>query len=312
MKNTKFIFALMISAVFLSFDVYAQSITGEPCGDDCTWHLESGVLTVTGSGRIKGYNRDCSNLESTGRCTTDAPWFNYAENIEKVVIQNKSDEARFETIGAHAFEDMHYTQQVVLPQGLKTIENEAFHGNHALEKINLPDTLESIGNWGLSATNFSKIDIPSSVKSIGAAAFTDSNLQELIFPDGVTLTYNRICDSCENLETVIFGKNINYNKYDGEIGPFGLDTLLQNLYCPAENLQVCEKILHDSGKNDDEIQTILHSYTKDGSRYVLDGRLYQSAEDMKNGHVFIPKRIYTIDEANQVSGKTNTFSIRYR
>jgi len=38
---------------------------------------------------------------------------------------------------------------------------------------------------------------------------------------------------------------------------------------------------------------------------------YASIDDLLKGK-YLPKRIYTIDEANQVAGKTNIFSIRYR
>ncbi len=209
---------ILMGFLTISFSVRAQIITGDTCGDDCSWRLENGVLTVTGSGKIKGYNRDCSNLESTGKCTTDAPWFDYAENIEKVVIQNKSDNEKFETIGHNAFEDMFYTKEIILPEGIKTIENEAFHSNVALETINLPNTLETISNWGLSSTNLSEINIPDSVTTIGIAAFTASSLQSLNIPNGATI-YGRICDSCEQLETVVFGENITIDT-DGENIPF--------------------------------------------------------------------------------------------
>ena len=55
----------------LPVHVYAGTITGSACGDDCTWHLDDGVLTVVGSGRINEYQRECTDMG----CTTDAPWF---------------------------------------------------------------------------------------------------------------------------------------------------------------------------------------------------------------------------------------------
>ena len=62
MRKLVFIFGMV-----LSFDAYGDAITGDTCGDDCSWRLENGVLTVTGSGRIKGYN---SYRKSSGRNVT--------------------------------------------------------------------------------------------------------------------------------------------------------------------------------------------------------------------------------------------------
>ena len=277
MKRTLFILGVLIS-----FNAYGDAITGDTCGDDCSWRLENGVLTVTGSGRIKGYNRDCSNLESTGRCTTDAPWFDYEENIEKVVIQNKSDNEKFETIGHNAFEDMFYTKEIILPEGIKTIENEAFHNNVALETINLPNTLETISHWGLSSTNLSEINIPDSVTAIGTAAFTSSSLQSLNIPNGATI-YGRICDSCEQLETVVFGENITIDT-GGENFPFLNTPLLQNVYCQQKDIEFCQRILQDSYKSAAEIENLLKTYTNEAGVYTLeDGTMFASQNDMMKG-----------------------------
>lgn len=45
--------------------------------------------------------------------------------------------------------------------------------------------------------------------------------------------------------------------------------------------------------------------------FVSDGKFYNSLNDFISGN-YDKKRIYTIDEANTVAGKTNSFKIRYR
>ena len=359
MKRTLFILGVLIS-----FNAYGDAITGDTCGDDCSWRLENGVLTVTGSGRIKGYNRDCSNLESTGKCTTDAPWFDYAENIEKVVIQNKSDTETFDTIGTHAFEDMLYTKEVVLPEGIKTIEDEAFHLNKALETINLPNSLETMGSWALSSGNLSEINIPASVTTIGYAAFDDEkNITTLILPEGLETLNVRICSGCENLTTVVLPENVSIGYEDA----FVSTPLLSHVYCAKNNQSLCVQILRDSDKTEEEIAEILKQYDKQGGVYILeDGTKFLSAADMagktneckkelgeckrdvleskgicqgsdcdtfiqSDGNYMLKfggktyqdinallkgnydrRRIYTIEEANFVAGKTNRVSIKYR
>lgn len=297
---------IFLTILLLSLNAYAEKITGETCGDDCEWSLENGVLTIKGSGRINDYSRNCT-CHDYECCSTNAPWFQHQENITKVVIQNKSDTEKFTSIGSHAFEDMHSTREVVLPNGLVSIENEAFHANLALEKINLPDTLQEIGNWGLSSTNLSSIDIPSSVSSIGYAAFTSSALQTLIIPDNVSLS-SRICDSCGSLTTVELGENALIVNEGGGYAPFNDTPLLQNFYCSEKDKEACKEMLVRSNKSED----LLKIYSKKGNRYIYDGKMYSSLSDISRGNIFIPKRIYTVQEANSASGKKNSVMIRYK
>ncbi|MBR1915241.1 MAG: leucine-rich repeat domain-containing protein [Alphaproteobacteria bacterium] len=272
---------ILMGFLTISFSVRAQIITGDTCGNDCSWRLENGVLTVTGSGRIKGYNRDCTNSEITGRCTTDAPWFDYAENIEKVVIQNKSDTETFDTIGTHAFEDMFYTKEIILPEGIKTIEDEAFHLNKALETINLPNSLETIGSWALSSGNLSEINIPASVTTIGYAAFDgEKNITTLILPEGLETLNVRICSVCQNLTTVVLPENVSIGYEEAFVGT----PLLSHVYCAKNNQSLCVQILSDSDKTEEEIAKILKQYDKQGGVYILeDGTKFLSAADMAGG-----------------------------
>ncbi|MBR1915418.1 MAG: leucine-rich repeat domain-containing protein [Alphaproteobacteria bacterium] len=269
---------VLTTLLMISFSARAETITGEACGDDCNWYLKDGTLTITGSGKIKEYVRDCLN-----HCKTDAPWYQYQEDITKVVIQNKSDTEKFDTIGAHAFEDMHSTQEVVLPDGLKTIDNEAFHLNSALEKINLPDTLESIGSWGLSNTNLSEINIPDSVEFIGGAAFNSTLLETLVIPDSVDVLETRICSHCPNLTNIVLPENIS-----SAAGHVFTGASMTNVYCHKKNQTICAQILSASGKMDKEISTILQGYDRQGGVYILDygtenERYYISGSDMANG-----------------------------
>ena len=55
---------------------------------------------------------------------------------------------------------------------------------------------------------------------------------------------------------------------------------------------------------------ISYSIDKNG-QIKADAKTYASLDDLASGN-HIVKRIYTIDEANEVAGKVNSVKIRYR
>ena len=279
---------ILILAIMFSFNVKAEPITGEPCGDDCTWQLEDGVLTVIGSGKIK----DC------GEYGINEPWLEYRENIEKIVIQNKSDQEKFSNIGQYAFTNMDNLTEVVLPEGIETLSYAAFHNNSVLEKINLPSTLKSIGAWALSYTNISSVELPDGIETIGDVAFpldmTNIYLPPSLFKDE-TPGISKYALARGRIQTIFCAKG---------------DEKCQN-YQPVECWQ-----FGDGGCLDEYDRPVdIKTYQKESDgRYVLDGVRYQSFIDMQKGQNGTGlKRIYTIDEANLVAKPTgNTIRIKYR
>ena len=126
---------IFILSIFLSFNTNAKIITGEPCGDECTWSFDTdtGELTISGNGAIKDY--PFSFAGTNGLPTSNpAPWYQNLEirsNITKLVI-----EEGITSVGAHAFQST-LIQEVVLPSTITSIGTEAFASNSNLQKINL-------------------------------------------------------------------------------------------------------------------------------------------------------------------------------
>ncbi|MBO7097441.1 MAG: hypothetical protein J6W11_02240, partial [Alphaproteobacteria bacterium] len=89
----------------------------------------------------------------------------------------------------------------------------------------------------------------------------------------------------------------------GDWSNLEIPTTLQNIYCEATN-ESCQNLLNST--LGDKVKT----YTKDGNRYVVDGQKYRSLSDMQQQKPV--KRIYTVKEANEASGKKNTVMIRYK
>ena len=90
------------------------------CGDNLTWVFteSDGTLTISGEGDMYNYNN------------TNAPWYNYREQIKKVI----------------------------LPEGLATIGQYAFYKAKALLKISIPASVSKIANYAFYGvgTKYSK------------------------------------------------------------------------------------------------------------------------------------------------------------
>ena len=144
-------------------------------------------------------------------------------------------------------------KEVILPEGLISIEEAAFANCTALEKLNVPSTVNTLGRWILENTKVTSftipqgvteipascfygsaittINIPQSVKTIGNWAFQDAKLTEVVIPSSVT-SIGKWAFRCDNdnptLQSVIIEANIT------EIpeGCFYLQTKLTSLSLP--------------------------------------------------------------------------------
>lgn len=124
-------------------------------------------------------------------------------------------------------------KEVILPEGLISIEEAAFANCTALEKLNVPSTVNTLGRWILENTKVTSftipqgvteipascfygsaittINIPPSVKTIGNWAFQNAKLTEVVIPSSVT-SIGKWAFGCNNdnpaLQSVIIEANI--------------------------------------------------------------------------------------------------------
>ena len=124
-------------------------------------------------------------------------------------------------------------KEVILPEGLTSIEEAAFANCTALEKLNVPPTVNTLGRWILENTKVTSftipqgvteipascfygsaittINIPPSVKTIGNWAFQDAKLTEVVIPSSVT-SIGKWAFGCDNdnptLQSVIIEADI--------------------------------------------------------------------------------------------------------
>ena len=169
-------------------------------------------------------------------------------------------------------------KNIVIGEGITSIKNYAFAYFPKLEKVKLPDNLQSIHVGAFAWTGLKEINIPDSLL-ITAAAFRDTHLTDIVFGDKVMLA-NRAFQKTP-LEKITISDSImiaDETVFDGNVS-------LKEIYCDG-NMSVCQQ----------KMANIL-------SRLGLQDKIKWR---------YTPKRIYTIEEANQVAGKVNSVKIRYR
>ncbi|MCD8004011.1 MAG: leucine-rich repeat domain-containing protein, partial [Clostridia bacterium] len=136
------------------------------CGDNLTWTLEDGTLTISGTGDMYDYD------EGT------APWSEYSDSITSVVIEDGA-----ESIGAYAFTGCTSLTSITIPDSVTSIGNSVFYGCTALPSVTIPDSVEYIGEGAFSCcTSLESIIIPAGVTVIAGGAFSCSyGLTEIYF-----------------------------------------------------------------------------------------------------------------------------------
>ncbi|MBR6327417.1 MAG: hypothetical protein IKR60_00890, partial [Alphaproteobacteria bacterium] len=113
-----------------------------------------------------------------------------------------------------------------------------------------------------------------------------------------------------NISSVVIPENVTtISPHAFTISTGASSTPLETIYCPEHLLSQCEQTV--SFRTDAGLKTDILSYQKDGNRIFYNKRWYNSANDILFGD-YIPKRIYTIDEANRVAGEVNRVSIKYK
>mgnify|MGYP004638474653 FL=1 len=159
-KQNKFLVFLLIAITFL-FSVPMQTqinivhltaraaSTGK-CGTNLTWHLNDGVLTISGTGAMTDYKYGaqspfCSN-----------------KSIEKVILEDGVT-----SIGNNAFYSCSGINEVTISESVERIGDYAFVWCTGLQEINIPDGVTSIGKTVFqSCKSLKKITIGSGLETL--------------------------------------------------------------------------------------------------------------------------------------------------
>ena len=126
--------------------------------------------------------------------------------------------------------------------------------------------------------NLTEVELPDSLQSIGSYVFHYSPVSQLIIPENVTYISASALGSLDSIRILI---------------------------CPENIHSQCDNAANY--KNNATVKT----YQKSGDQLFYDNKWYNSLDDIQSGN-YTKKRIYTVNEANSVTGKKNSVKIRYK
>lgn len=143
-------------------------------GTNVKWSFsDDGTLTLTGSGEMDEWNDDIFWGQDRR-----VPWYNYREQITKVVIGNG-----ITYIGCWSFAHTKITS-ITFPSSVKKIGMGALAYCYDLTEVKLNEGLEEIGLSAFSEDSLDHLYIPGSVKEIDASVFDDIGLSHIEFGAG--------------------------------------------------------------------------------------------------------------------------------
>ena len=213
-KIVSVLLCVLLLASLLPVSAFADTTASGTCGNDLTWTLEDGTLTISGTGKMKDYYP--SNNDTT------APWGENCSLIKSVVISDGVTSIGYgafyncssltsvtipdsvTSIGGHAFDGCSSLTSVTIPDGVTSIGNGAFYKCSSLTSVTMGNGVRSIGDYAFyNCSSLTSVTIPDSVTSIGYGAFYNcSSLTSVTIPDSVTSIGSEVFSGCSSLTSV--------------------------------------------------------------------------------------------------------------
>ena len=160
------------------------------CGENLTWELKDGVLTISGTGNMTNYmvnDMPFSGLRFSKLVITDGVTSigNNAFASCSVLKEVRIPES-VTLIGSEAFGDCTALTEVIIPDSVTEIWTAAFGGCSSLTSVKLPDSLTEISPFIFESCPITEITLPSEALYIGDGAFEDCKLTSISIPSKVT------------------------------------------------------------------------------------------------------------------------------
>lgn len=183
---------VMWMSVFTTVAFGANQVAQGKCGDNVTWSL-----TENGVLTISGTGKMDCYWESS-----PAPWAAY--DVKEVVIKEGVT-----TVENYAFYRMTSIEKVKLPSTLKIIRENAFQGCEALVQINFPEGLEEIWDDSFKdCTSLEEAILPDSLTLLRSSFAGCKSMTKTVIGDGLTIMRGNVFAGCVMLEDVTLGNSL--------------------------------------------------------------------------------------------------------
>lgn len=160
--------AMALCLVAILIPVQAAAVDGS-CGDNLTWSLENGTLTISGTGDMYDYT------ESQTNWNPETPWYAYSNEIQTVVV-----EEGVTSIGNFAFCKLWGVTSITLPGSLTRLGDNALGFlSNVTDDLVFSDNLMELGYRALAGVGSTRITVPNpnavfADESVGYAWDNDS------------------------------------------------------------------------------------------------------------------------------------------
>ena len=164
------------------------------CGDNLTYTLKNGTLTISGTGPMWDMETFYDDNERT-------PWANYRDEIKKVVIESGAT-----SIGMNAFYWCTNLTSISLPTTLKRISDSAFSGCKNLKRIKLPNGIDTLGPYAFDGCeSLTDVNIPSSTRILDQSVFHSCyKLKKIVLPAGIKFYGGALFEYCNSMSDIYF------------------------------------------------------------------------------------------------------------
>lgn len=142
-KSTAKEFATVNNRAFCDIETDEYTYPSGECGENVSWKLKNGTLSVSGNGSMYDYDTDIYNDTSNS-----SPFYirdNYNNNESLMYVNKIKVKDGVSSIGSKAFYHLYQTNSVELPESLEKIGDYAFVGLHSLPEITIPENVSYIG-----------------------------------------------------------------------------------------------------------------------------------------------------------------------
>lgn len=193
-------------------NVYAANNT---CGENLTWSLTDGILTISGEGKMTNYTaRNSAPWSSSyvekivindGVTSVGNYAFAHCTNLTEIVFGNT-----VASIGTNAFFDCYTLEAVTIPKNIKTIDNFSFDCCYGLKDITIENGVNTIGAYAFqNCTGLTDITIPESVGAISTFSFfCCESLKNVTIKNGASSIDNSAFYDCTSLENITIPESV--------------------------------------------------------------------------------------------------------
>ncbi len=295
----KKLFTFLLAVVAGVGSVFASSGT---CGDNLTWDLTNGVLTINGTGPMTDYSS-----------YSKVPWYKSTSYITTITINNGVT-----SIGTYAFFQCKKMSTIDIPGSISKIGGSAFEYCYALTSLTIPDSVISIGVGAFAhCSHLTAITIPNSITSIEDGAFSYcSGLTSVAIPNSVTSIGKYAFSECSSLTSVTIPNSvtgIEYGAFEGCSSltsvtiPSSVGRIGESAFAICSNLTTINVESTNYGYNSvdgilfnkDNTMLIQYPAGKSNSAYIIPGsvtsiagRAFQGCQYLKS--VTIPNSVTSI------------------